>query len=258
MKEERVVGPGILDQPVHCTENVLFCGLAHGVLLIIGQDDHVFSLVTKLLHQVGRHVPDIVDAASQLTALAEVVDANQQRFSTASAVGVSERIACWCAVAKALRPIRRGRRIAAGASLIIAIRGSRTGGRHACFIMSAHGFELEDSRSPYQGVRCSWAEEVAGRSCCIAAVEGHAVEDEVATFIIGCKQLQNPGHLGVLFDMRLGEGASAIPDMRTAVAEEHGNRSRAGEKVDALGEDSRCCKRAAEAWRETGGVSINV
>lgn len=130
VEEERVVGPGILDQPVHCTEDVLLCGLAHGVLLIVGQNDHVFSLVAKLLHQVGRHVSDIVDAASQLATLTKVVDTNQQRFSAASAVGVSESIA-WCAVTKALRPIRRGRRITARASLIIAIRGSRTGGRHA-------------------------------------------------------------------------------------------------------------------------------
>lgn len=140
MEEERVIRSSILDQPVHCTEDILLCRLAHGILLVVGQNDHVFSLVAKLLHQIGRHVSDIVDAASQLATLAKVVDTNQQRFSTASAVGVSESIA-WCAVTKALRPIRRGRRITARASLTVAVWGSRTGGRHAYFIMSAHSLE---------------------------------------------------------------------------------------------------------------------
>lgn len=55
-----------------------------------------------------------------------------------------------------------------------------------------------------------------------------------------------------------GSRASAIPGKSTAVGEERGSRSRAGETVDALGADSRRCKWAAEAWREANGVSINV
>lgn len=55
-----------------------------------------------------------------------------------------------------------------------------------------------------------------------------------------------------------GSRASAIPGMSTAVGEERGSRSRAGETVGALGADSRRCKWAAEAWREANGVSINV
>lgn len=57
--------------------------------------------------------------------------------------------------------------------------------------------------------------------------------------------------------MNIGiDGASAIPDMRTAAAEEvDGSRSRAGETVGALGVGSRRCKWAAEAWREASHVS---
>lgn len=126
VEEERVVGPGILDQPVHGTEDVLLRGLAHGVLLVVGENDHVFPLIAKMLHQVGRHVSDIVDAPSQLAALAKVVDADEQRFSPAGAVGVSKRVALRCAVAEALRPVGRGRGSAVGTPLGIAIRG-----RHA-------------------------------------------------------------------------------------------------------------------------------
>lgn len=76
MEEERVVGSSILDQPVHGTKNVLLCGLTHGILLIVGQDDHVFSFITKMFHQISSHVSDIVDTSTQLATLAEVVDTN--------------------------------------------------------------------------------------------------------------------------------------------------------------------------------------
>lgn len=132
VEEERVVGPSILDQPVHGTKNVLLCGLAHGVLLVVGENDHILPLIAKLLHQVGRHVPDIVDAPSQLATLAKVVDANEQRFSSARAVGVSKRVTLRCALAKALRPVRRGRGVAVGTPLVVATRG-----RHAFYAKSA-------------------------------------------------------------------------------------------------------------------------
>lgn len=76
MEEERVVRPGILDQPMHGTKNVLLRRLTHGILLIVSQDDHVFSFVTKMFHQVSSHVSDIVDTSAQLATLAEVVNAN--------------------------------------------------------------------------------------------------------------------------------------------------------------------------------------
>lgn len=64
MEKERVVALRILDQPVHRSEEILLRRLAHGILLVVGQDDHVFSLVTEVFDEVARHVPDIVDAAS--------------------------------------------------------------------------------------------------------------------------------------------------------------------------------------------------
>lgn len=118
---------------MHGTEDVLLRGLAHGVLLVVGENDHIFPLVAKLLHQVGRHVSDVVDAPSQLASLAKVVDANEQRFSSASAVGVSKRVALRCAVAEALRPVRRGRGAAVGTPVTIAVRG-----RHAFYAELAH------------------------------------------------------------------------------------------------------------------------
>lgn len=80
----------------------------------------------------------------------------------------------------------------------------------------------------------------------------------MATFIIACKQVQNPEQSRGVVRYMSGSRASAIPDMSTAVGEERGSHSRAGETVDALGADSRRCKWAAEAWREAKGVSINV
>lgn len=52
VEEERVVGLSVLNEPVHGAQDVLLSRLAHGILLVVGQSDHVLALVTKGLHQV--------------------------------------------------------------------------------------------------------------------------------------------------------------------------------------------------------------
>lgn len=78
---------------MHSPENVRLGRLAHGVLLVIGQEDHVLASVTKVLVQVCRHILDVVDTSTQLTLLAEIVDSNEQRLSLACATRVLEVIA---------------------------------------------------------------------------------------------------------------------------------------------------------------------
>lgn len=53
MKDEGVVGSGVLDQPVHRSNHVRFRRLAHGVLLIVGEADHILSLVSVGVLEVG-------------------------------------------------------------------------------------------------------------------------------------------------------------------------------------------------------------
>ena len=50
MKEERVVRPGFLDQPMHRSQDVLLGRLAHWILLVVCEDDHVLALVAKVLN----------------------------------------------------------------------------------------------------------------------------------------------------------------------------------------------------------------
>lgn len=103
MEEERVIRSRILNQPVHGSQNVLLGGLAHGVLLVVGQDNHILSLVAELFHEVARHIANIVDAAIELAALAKVIDANEQSFPPAVAFRVLETVSLRCAVAERLR-----------------------------------------------------------------------------------------------------------------------------------------------------------
>lgn len=107
MEEERVVRARVLDQPVHGPQYVLLGWLAHGILLVVREDDHILALVPKLLDQVGRHIPDVVDASPQLAALAKVIDADQQGFPPAVALRVLEGVALRVAIAEGLG--RRGR-----------------------------------------------------------------------------------------------------------------------------------------------------
>lgn len=107
MEKERVIGLGVLDQPVHGAQDVLFGRLAHWVLLVVGQGDHVFALVAKSFHQVVGHVLNIVDATSELALLAKVIDTNQERLALAGTVGVLERVSIGSAVAEGLHACGR-------------------------------------------------------------------------------------------------------------------------------------------------------
>ena len=110
MEEQRIVGLCVFDQPMHSPQNVLFRRLAHGVLLIVGQDHHVFTGVSEIAVQVTRHVFHIVDASSQLPFLSKVVDTDQQGLTPACTARVLEIVTLRCALAKAMVPLRRWRR----------------------------------------------------------------------------------------------------------------------------------------------------
>lgn len=92
MEEQRIVGLRILDQPVHSAQDIRLGRLAHGVLLIIGEEHHVFAGIAKILVQVCGHVLHIIDTSTKLTLLAEVVDSDQQRLALTSAARVLEAI----------------------------------------------------------------------------------------------------------------------------------------------------------------------
>ena len=102
MEKQRVVGLGVLDEPVHGAQDIGLGRLAHGVLLVVGPDHHVLALVAQVLGRVAAHVLDVVDAAAQLALLAKVVDADEQGFPAAGAVGVLKGVAARGALAEGL------------------------------------------------------------------------------------------------------------------------------------------------------------
>ena len=110
MEEERVIRPRVLHQPMHSPQNILLRRLAHGVLSVICESNHVLALVSEVAVQIGRHILHIVDAPSELASLPEVVDANKKRFAPAGTVGVLERIALRCAMPECYGILRRRRR----------------------------------------------------------------------------------------------------------------------------------------------------
>lgn len=85
MEEQRIVWLGILDEPVHGPEDIDLGRLAHGVLLIIGQKNHILASIAEVLIQISRHILNVIDTPAQLTLLAEVVDTNHERLSLARA-----------------------------------------------------------------------------------------------------------------------------------------------------------------------------
>ena len=53
VEEERIVRSGIFDEPVHGAKDVLFGRLAHRVLLIVGEKNHILSGVSKVRVEIG-------------------------------------------------------------------------------------------------------------------------------------------------------------------------------------------------------------
>lgn len=78
---------------MHRPQDIRFRRLTHGILLVVGKDNHVLPRIAKVLVQVCRHVLHIVDAATELTLLAEVVDSDQEGLSLPGAARVLEIIA---------------------------------------------------------------------------------------------------------------------------------------------------------------------
>lgn len=87
---------------MHGAQDVLLGGLAHGVLLVVGKEDHVLPLVAKVLDQVRGHVAHVIDAAPQLAALAKVVDTDEEGLPAPVTLRVLERIVAGGAGAKVL------------------------------------------------------------------------------------------------------------------------------------------------------------
>jgi uncharacterized membrane protein len=87
---------------VHCPQDIRLRRLAHRVLLVVGQSDHVLPLVSEEFVQIRAHVLHIVDATPELTPLAEVVDTNEQRFPATITCRVLERVSSRRAVAEVL------------------------------------------------------------------------------------------------------------------------------------------------------------
>lgn len=77
MEKQRIVRLRVLNEPMHRPHNVCFSRLAHRILLIVGQEDHVFALVSEMAVEIPAHVLHIIDAAPQLTLLSKIVDANE-------------------------------------------------------------------------------------------------------------------------------------------------------------------------------------
>ena len=92
---------------MHSTQYILLGRLAHRILLIIRQEDHVLPCVSKVTIEVCRHVFDIINASSQLPFLTEVVDTDQQCLSSAGTVRVLEIVPLGRALAKAVLALRR-------------------------------------------------------------------------------------------------------------------------------------------------------
>ena len=76
---------------MHGSEDVLLGWYRHRILLVVGEYNHLISWVSKVLRQEHGHILNIIDTTSKLAALTEIVDANEEGFSSSSAVGVLER-----------------------------------------------------------------------------------------------------------------------------------------------------------------------
>ena len=106
MEKERVIRACFFNKPMHSSEDVLLRRLAHWVLLIVCKNDHILPFVAKILDEIARHVSDIVNATSELSALSEVVDADQERFTPTRTLRVLKGVILRGAISEMLGRLR--------------------------------------------------------------------------------------------------------------------------------------------------------
>lgn len=151
---------------MHSPEDVRLRRLAHGVLLIIRQDHHVFSGVTEVLVEIGRHVLNIVDTSAQLPLLIEIVDTDQQRLPLSCAARILEVVALGCTMAERDRSTRRGRGSSRSSMMSLAVGVAVTRWWHACcalalMVKTSRGQTVNITLSMGHGRRVSWRSALA-------------------------------------------------------------------------------------------------
>lgn len=102
MHKQRIIRLRIPHQPLHGPEDIRLGRDTHGILLVVGEDNHVAAAVPEAAMEEGGHVGDIVDAAAELVGLAEVIDADEEGATTTGAGGVLEVVVGGGAVAEVL------------------------------------------------------------------------------------------------------------------------------------------------------------
>ena len=132
---------------MHCPQYVGLCRLAHGILLVIGQEYHVLSLVIEMAVKICAHVLYVVDATTKLSTLTKVVDADEESFPASVASRILERVAIWRTVTEALW-CGRGRGRAAGAVVLL-----------LCCIAVSQRVRRRERRAAYGAVHCTVAGE---------------------------------------------------------------------------------------------------
>lgn len=126
---------------MHGPKDICLRRLAHGVLLVVGQNDHVFPGVAEVLVQVRGHVPHIVYATAQLPLLTKVIDPDQESLLLAGTIRVLEAISLRRAITKRDGVGRRGRggvRVPVIVRVLIRGRSAFGGlGSHRCISKAA-------------------------------------------------------------------------------------------------------------------------
>ena len=107
MEEQRVIRLSVLNQPVHGPNDIILGRDTHGILLVVGEDDHILATIPEAFVQEGGHVGDVVDTSIELIGLTEIVDPNEQGFPPASTSRVLELVIGWRTMAKLLEILRR-------------------------------------------------------------------------------------------------------------------------------------------------------
>lgn len=101
--EQRIVRLGVLDEPLHGAYYVRLGGDAHRIPLVIGENDHVLTLVPVPPSQEVGHVSNIIDTAFECIGLPCVVDPDQQSPAATGTIRVLEPVVRGSTSTKLLR-----------------------------------------------------------------------------------------------------------------------------------------------------------
>lgn len=100
MKEKRIVGLRVFDEPEHGINHIFSCRALPRILTVVCKHHDIFSLIAPKANQEVPNMPGIIDTTSQFVSLSKIIDTNAKGLLAPSTLGIPEALHRGCGLCR--------------------------------------------------------------------------------------------------------------------------------------------------------------